>query len=348
MARTTFMAAALFAIFSACCRAGEIHDAAEKGDVARVERLLTRNPRLISSLDEHGDTPLNSAARFDKFTVIDVLLKRGAAVNARAGEQLVPLLRLAVSRYVSCAKSTENDEATRWKAIVATLLDHGVRCGIRTAIHLGDVARVRQCLREERGLANSDDVKPLCLAALEGRAAICKLLLEYGADPNEVDDKGYPVLVAALKYPEIVTLLLDSGANHLARVQWVGFLVSSGREVRDIGCGAPLLHYAAAAGAVKSAELLLQKGVDVNAVDGEGQTALHVATFYDQNEMVKFLLGRGANANARDWLWFRTPLFSYEIDAAEKLWQRVLHDEPLMETIAYGRPGRSSRNPSRW
>jgi hypothetical protein len=37
--------------------AGQIHYAAERGDVARVRSLLQANPRLISSTDENWETP---------------------------------------------------------------------------------------------------------------------------------------------------------------------------------------------------------------------------------------------------------------------------------------------------
>ena len=45
---------------SAFC--GPIHDAAQQGDLAKVTAFLQSNPRLVSSRDDNGDTPLHLAA----------------------------------------------------------------------------------------------------------------------------------------------------------------------------------------------------------------------------------------------------------------------------------------------
>ena len=37
---------------------GEIHDAVKGGDLARVKALLKNNPKLVSSKDNKGKTPL--------------------------------------------------------------------------------------------------------------------------------------------------------------------------------------------------------------------------------------------------------------------------------------------------
>jgi hypothetical protein len=43
---------------------GEIHDAAETGDLAKVKALLKENPALISSKDNFGKTPLHIAVEY--------------------------------------------------------------------------------------------------------------------------------------------------------------------------------------------------------------------------------------------------------------------------------------------
>ena len=75
--------AAVVAIFlAALCAdlyAGEIHDAARRGDRASVERLLHADPRLLESTDSYGRTPLVCAAQQRKLAMVQFLLSEGAA-----------------------------------------------------------------------------------------------------------------------------------------------------------------------------------------------------------------------------------------------------------------------------
>jgi ankyrin repeat protein len=62
---------------------------------------------------------------------------------------------------------------------------------------------------------------------------------------------------------------------------------------------------------VETITLLLSAGVDVNAVDGVGRTALHGAAMWGLDQVVKCLAERGAKLDVKDKRGF-TPL-----DAAE-------------------------------
>ncbi|KAK8558250.1 hypothetical protein V6N13_038723 [Hibiscus sabdariffa] len=60
------------------------------------------------------------------------------------------------------------------------------------------------------------------------------------------------------------------------------------------------LLFMASRGDVKGVEDLLNEGVDVNSIDLDGRTALHIAACEGHVEVVKFLLVRKANIDARD------------------------------------------------
>lgn len=68
-----------------------------------------------------------------------------------------------------------------------------------------------------------------------------------------------------------------------------------------------LLHTAVRSGKVEVAELLLDRGANVNAVDNIDMTPLHFAVKYVQEELVELLLEKGASVNAVDKKG-RTPL----------------------------------------
>jgi hypothetical protein len=55
---------------------GEIHDAAKRGDLAKVQELLKDDPVLVSSKDNNGHTPLHMAAEWRHKDVVEFLLVR--------------------------------------------------------------------------------------------------------------------------------------------------------------------------------------------------------------------------------------------------------------------------------
>jgi uncharacterized protein len=56
---------------------GEIHDAAKKGDLAKVKALLKDNPDLIAGKDSAGATPLHWAVYGGHKDVVELLRQHG-------------------------------------------------------------------------------------------------------------------------------------------------------------------------------------------------------------------------------------------------------------------------------
>ena len=69
----------------------EIHEAAQKGDLAKVQALLQQNSALIDARDEFDWTPLHWAARGIHFEVVKLLIEKGADVNAKDNARITPL-----------------------------------------------------------------------------------------------------------------------------------------------------------------------------------------------------------------------------------------------------------------
>ena len=84
------MLASLAANTHAFC--GEIHDAAQKGDVERVKALLNENLELVSSKDQKDWTPLHYAVGFGHSDVAKLLLAHKADVNAKEKNGGIPLM----------------------------------------------------------------------------------------------------------------------------------------------------------------------------------------------------------------------------------------------------------------
>jgi len=159
---------------------------------------------------------------------------------------------------------------------------------------------------------------PVTKASAWGCPRAVKLLLERGADPNSVKNPGSNFSALCLaKTPEIAQLLLDAGANINARlygqnVHIVSYAVSFGtRELvrwffdhgvdpRTAPTEEPTLLFHVGK-SPEIAELLIERGVDVNAHDKFGRTALleQLQSWPDPAPVVAVLLKHGADPNER-------------------------------------------------
>ena len=114
-------------------------------------------------------------------------------------------------------------------------------------------------------------------------------MLKRGLAPDAGDAHGARTLLhqaAALGHVQIVTLLLDKGAD----VNKLSATSVRGRRT------APL-HAASAAGAAAVIDLLVSRKADVNLLDGDGATALHAAVSGGAVESVRALLRHKVDVN---------------------------------------------------
>jgi ankyrin repeat protein len=163
------------------------------------------------------------------------------------------------------------------------------------------------------------DWTPLMLAVERCDPEIARLLLERGADVNAKQINGRPALMEAIRCNnryELVPLLLDYGAdpNAVEDGKWgsgetafsmaiyngdfemVNLLLDRGALIRE-GPTVPLLD---AMENTETVKLLLLRGADVNEKRGDGFTALMSAAASGKIETMKLLLEKRADVNARD------------------------------------------------
>jgi len=87
----------LTVVVSGCSKSGggvehstTLHQAAERGDVAAVEKLLDEGAD-VNARDEGGASPLHAAAFAGHRNVIRLLIKRGADINLEDNDGDTPL-----------------------------------------------------------------------------------------------------------------------------------------------------------------------------------------------------------------------------------------------------------------
>lgn len=84
--------------------AESIHDAAGKGDIAKIRGLLREGVNANSQDNSKRTTPLHHAAMADQDVTIHVLLQAGANVNVRDNFELTPLHYAATMNHIKIIK----------------------------------------------------------------------------------------------------------------------------------------------------------------------------------------------------------------------------------------------------
>ena len=165
--------ALLFGSFDS--HAAPLHDAAKKGDLALIAKLL----------DEGADvnkrsaiaTPLYFAVQENHPDAVKLLLQRGADANGES---------IGGTALHSAARTGSAD-------MVGILLEHGANANA----------------------ASKDGVNALHFAAQKGHLEVVKLLLDHGADVGSVNVKGEPAIHFAMLggHDDVAKLLVERGSK---------------------------------------------------------------------------------------------------------------------------------------
>ena len=172
--RPTIMLVALLALaWSSAAFCGEIHDAAEQGDVVKVKTLLKGDPDLVFGKDDRGDTALHWAALNGHKDVVVLLLANKAELDAKdisgdtalhwaaqQGHKDVVELLLANKAEVD-AKDICGDTALHWAAL------NGHK-------EVGELLLANKAWVDAK---NNNGDRPLHWAAREGHKDVVELLL---------------------------------------------------------------------------------------------------------------------------------------------------------------------------
>jgi len=235
--------------------------ASRDGQLEAVQALIEAgaDPNQISAGDRSSTLVISTAN--GHYTVAKYLVDHGADPNLFNIDGLTPLWATANMRYapVSWAPNPRTDQEMDSLILVADMLDHGADPNART---------LKRKLwfspsSHDQTWADPRGSSAFFRAAEASDVDLMKLLVGRGADPNLPNTIGTTPLIVA------------------AGLGWVG----------NFSANAPGQW-------MNAVKFCLEHGADINAADQKGYTALHGAAVRGDNDMIKFLVAKGARVDA--------------------------------------------------
>jgi uncharacterized protein len=246
--------------------------AAQQGDEDSARILLRAGAKPNDAQPKTGLTPLMIASAMANAKAVDVLLDNGADPNLADSNGYTSLHRVVRDSDYGINLGAKDAILT----IVKSLLKHGANPNARLVqdkekaaeeIKNGNVQ-----IEGKRTAVTVDEIilqgaTPLFLAAEVNNLDVIKTLVSAGADPLIASDRG------------TTPLMMAAGA---------GTDVQREREPEE------------RATAVETTKFLVEHGADVNAAGQYGWTALHAAAYQGLNDVIEYLVSKGAKIDQKD------------------------------------------------
>lgn len=238
---------------------------ASREGAAEAARALVELGADINAVDPDGTTALVHAIANAHYDTAGVLIAKDADPNIADTTGMAALYAAvdmsSLGEVYGRPARKAHDKLTALD-IVRLLLEHGAKPDMQ----LKSPALQRNHTPGEPLLG--EGTTPLMRAARNGDFAAMRILLDHGADATLVQKN------------RTTLLMLASGVGR-----------GLGVFAKDVGTEADLLA---------AATLAIDYGVDVNATNDAGQTALHFAAQSGLDSVVKLLASRGATLDAKD------------------------------------------------
>lgn len=238
----------------------DIWSAAGLGKTNELSTLLAANPALINARDGLGRTPLHYAAFASETAAAKLLIRAGADVSVLTTKPILERSRPIVTTGSS---------------------------PLHLASRRGNAELIRLLLRSGAAIGQPDGEgdTPLHHAARQWQTNALRILVNAHSPLNATNRAGHTALRAAVEtgVGPNVELLLKAGAQ-----------LKIGSETET------LIHVAAERGSVEIINILLQHGLKLDARDSKGRTPFMLAVDAKQWGAMNLLLAKGSDINTVD------------------------------------------------
>ncbi len=298
--------------------------AVRQGYLESSEALIRAGADINQPSPGDGTTPLLMAVINGHFDLATSLLDKGANPNTRSTNGVTALYGALNVEWAPKAlypqPRAHMQQKTGYRDLMKQLLDKGADPNARLKMKVWYSGY-------SFDLSGVDEIGASVFwrAAYASDVAAMRLLVAAGADPNVPTMKpaGRARFGDMLEQREVVDL------SGLPAVPIGGPSVTALHAAAGVGYGEGFganSHRFAPTGMLAAVKYLVEElGADVNAADHEGNTALHHAAARGDNEMILYLVSKGASVKAVDREGRTT------VDMANGPVQRI---QPFPETIA--------------
>ena len=270
-----------------------LHLAARQGETEAVKALLDGGAPVDTRAVGDNSTPLLVATINGQFDLARFLLDRGADANAAEHNGVTPLYAALNCQWAAKALYPQprayEQQRTTYLDLMTALLDKGANPNVR----LKKKVWYSQYDFDQSGV-DEIGATPFWRAAYAADVDAMKLLVARGADTNLPTSKG-------AGRPRTG----DAGERQVQDISGLPPIPLGGPGVPPLlaasgqgyGEGFAANHHRFAPGGMLAAVkyLVEELHVDVNARDHEGNTALHNAAARGDNEMIEYLVSKGAD-----------------------------------------------------
>ena len=283
---------------SAAGRELSLVDAVKSGNTTAARALLAKKAD-VNIAEADGTTALHWAAELDDLQMAEALLRAGAKAQVANRHGVTPLHlaatngNAAILEQLLAAGADPNAALPDGETVLMTAARTGSAAAVKALVAHGANVNAKEARKGQT---------PLMWAAAENNAAAIRVLAAAGADIRATSTGKFTPLLFAVRggHSDATGALLDAGADVNERMP----------------DGMSTLVLALYNAHFELAAFLLERGADPNAA-AQGWTALHQVAWsrrpnrgfnlpgavptgsLDSLELVKKLVARGANVNAR-------------------------------------------------
>lgn len=225
----------------------------------------------VNQQTDYGWTPLLTATQNRHYKLAAWLLDHNANPNVPNHGGWTPLYLATDNRNIESGDYPVRKPDMDHLDFIKLLIDKGANvnariCGVKSTPKecVGDTTETRTNFTMQ--WLYEDGATPFLRAAQSGDVELMKLLLAHGADPK------------------IATAHNDTALAVASGIGWVEGVTYEWSPEANL----------------EAVKMCLDAGIDVNAADGEGRTALHGAAHKGRTAVIQMLVDHGANLVAHD------------------------------------------------
>lgn len=271
----------------------QIFRAIRSGNQQVIAQFL-QDKTAMETRDADGNTPLHHATFYLDAPAVDQFLKAGGNPNATNKVGISPLIWAVgdvekVRLLLKAGANPNHVSESGHTALIVACHEFGTAEVVKELIAHGAKVEIK----------NGEGADAVLAAARTGDVEVLRLLLKHGADPNSTSRTPYSAAaVSALMH-----------AAHFGHLECVKLLLELGADPHFASEAGNALHSATFTGRKEIAKVLLDRGVNVNALgkrltsfrNDPGMTPLMYAAMSERNDptLAQMLIDRGADVNAR-------------------------------------------------